>query len=648
MARFAYKQMKNLPSRAGLLLATATFVVSACSDGGTEPPPPPPTISVSPATQTIRVGESYKLLLAFSDPAGQLSSADVGWSTLEPAVASVTQEGVVSGLQPGTAEIVAAAGGVADTATVTVEVGQVIAPPPECSGEPIRLARGEFLEYPGGNQLSLCLSGGAEYVLVAANPAGSSAETLFRGYGTTDPATPTATTRTRPAPTPALAEMFRAGPPLDRAFETQLRQWERENLSPRLARSLVSRRALQVSPEPDAVGDLLELNTSASCTDIQTSVGRVEYIGEHAMVVADTANPDGFSPDAYARFGALFDTLLYPVVTDAFGEPAGLEGQSHIVIYYTRAVNELTPSDSDGVVGGYFWSADLFPKTSCLASNEREMFYILAPDPDGEINENERTVEYVERVTASTIAHELQHLINASRRLYVNDALVWEDSWLNEGLSHIAEELVYYDQSGNQPGQNIDISRLRSSQQQVDAANLFALGNILRLDNYLQSTEIEGPFQEDDDLATRGAAWQFLRYALDRQGGDDHTLLSQLVNSRTSGLENLEQVMGINAGAWFVDDAVALFADDYVPGLTEPHRFPSWDFRSILDYLNDDGFVINTRALTDRTSEEVRLEGWGAAYLRAAVRTGQTGQLVVGTEAAPPRDNLRFVLMRTR
>ena len=107
--------------------------------------------------------------------------------------------------------------------------------------------------------------------------------------------------------------------------------------------------------------------------------------------------------------------------------------------------------------------------------------------------------------------------------------------------------------------------------------------------------------------------------------------------------------MGINARAWFVDDAVALFADDYVPGLGELHRFPSWDFRSILDYLNEDeGFVISSRDLPDRSIEEVRLEGWGAAYLRAGVQTGRTGQLVVGTDTSPPRDNLRFILMRTR
>ena len=45
-------------------------------------------------------------------------------------------------------------------------------------------------------------------------------------------------------------------------------------------------------------------------------------------------------------------------------------------------------------------------------------------------------------VTPGTLAHEYQHLINAGRRLYVNNANAFEDMWLNEGLSHIAEELA--------------------------------------------------------------------------------------------------------------------------------------------------------------------------------------------------------------
>ena len=38
-----------------------------------------------------------------------------------------------------------------------------------------------------------------------------------------------------------------------------------------------------------------------------------------------------------------------------------------------------------------------------------------------------------------TIVHEFQHLINASRRLYENDAVEFEDVWLNEGLATYME-----------------------------------------------------------------------------------------------------------------------------------------------------------------------------------------------------------------
>ena len=52
-------------------------------------------------------------------------------------------------------------------------------------------------------------------------------------------------------------------------------------------------------------------------------------------------------------------------------------------------------------------------------SNTGEMFYLLAPDPTGAINGNVGATGFVDSVTTSVLAHEFQHLINASRRLYV-------------------------------------------------------------------------------------------------------------------------------------------------------------------------------------------------------------------------------------
>ena len=58
--------------------------------------------------------------------------------------------------------------------------------------------------------------------------------------------------------------------------------------------------------------------------------------------------------------------------------------------------------------------------------------------------------------TTAVIAHEFQHLINAGRRMYVNNALDFEDTWLDEGLAHVAEELLFYREAGLRPKGNID------------------------------------------------------------------------------------------------------------------------------------------------------------------------------------------------
>jgi hypothetical protein len=53
----------------------------------------------------------------------------------------------------------------------------------------------------------------------------------------------------------------------------------------------------------------------------------------------------------------------------------------------------------------------------------------------------------------------------------------------------------------------------------LDAANHYQTSNPNRLISYQRAPETNGPFQDDHDLPTRGAIWEFLRYAADRRGG---------------------------------------------------------------------------------------------------------------------------------
>ena len=92
----------NSPRPVRLLVAAIALGTLACS-GTTEPPRVPvATVTVNPSAATLMVGAKASLSATPLDAAGQaLSGRSVQWSSTNPAVASVTQSGEVTGLAPG-------------------------------------------------------------------------------------------------------------------------------------------------------------------------------------------------------------------------------------------------------------------------------------------------------------------------------------------------------------------------------------------------------------------------------------------------------------------------------------------------------------------------------------------------------------------
>lgn len=275
------------------------------------------------------------------------------------------------------------------------------------------------------------------------------------------------------------------------------------------------------------VGDLVKLNVNGTdaCTNPTYHIARVEAIGDKSMILSDTLNPaNGFTAADFQRYAAKFDTLIYPLDEGAFGAATDIDNNGRIGIVFTRAVNELTPAGSSSYVGGFTFSRDLFPVVAnsraqaCATSNQGEYFYALAPDPNGTINGNRRTTGFVDSATVPVLAHELQHLINASRKIYVNTASTgFEDKWLDEGLAHIAEELLFYRESGTTPRSNLDVAAIRQRSGIVNAFNNDMIGNAGRYRSYLVKPAATSPYASDDSLSTRGAAWDWLRYLADEK-----------------------------------------------------------------------------------------------------------------------------------
>jgi hypothetical protein len=375
------------------------------------------------------------------------------------------------------------------------------------------------------------------------------------------------------------------------------------------------------------VGETITLNAQArkTCEDPIQRTGRVVAVTERAVVIADTANPAGGFTDAeYEAIGRAFDTQVYPLGVRNFGEPSDIDRNGRVVLFYTRAVNELTATGAGSVVTGFFFSRDLFPRSSrggstCATSNEAEILYMLVPDPTG-VAGDRRSKESVQRTTVAVLAHEFQHLINAGRRMYVARAEVFEEVWLNEGLSHIAEELMFYQESGLSPRQNLTMDRIRGSAGALNAYTGHQSQNVERLIRYYQrpdTASVMGP----DNLATRGAAWSFLRYGADRRGGSETALWQALVNTTTAGVANLRSALGAEPLAWMHDWTVASYADDLVAGVDARWSMPSWNFRSVMPDPTTTGTVFPLRVVTlqDRRPESVTLPRGGAAYFRLRV-----------------------------
>lgn len=409
-----------------------------------------------------------------------------------------------------------------------------------------------------------------------------------------------------------------------------------------------------IVPGVPTIGDLWELEVGDMCASSGPArTGRVRSIGTHSIVVADTLNPvGGFTTAQYDSIAAEFDSIAYSTVTDNFGAVSDIDANNRVVLFFTAAMNELSPPASSVAHFARYAPRDLFSAASCSGSNEGEIIYLLVPDPTGTINSNVRTVSFVRGNVIRTAGRELSRLVNASRRLMILGAPTLEEPWLDEALADVASELMFYRMAeGLTPRSNIQLADLTTgpfASRRVAAFNNYANTNFTQFRPWLQRPDTTGALKEGDlTLAARGVGWAFLRYAADRVGGSEAAFWASFTASAATGIDNLEASIGADAADWLADFVVGVYADDAVAGVDPEYTQPSWNYRSVFGGLG--GFPLGTRPLTNTVPLTLSYSrGGGATFIRFGVAASGEGVVTLESGGLPVTADHPVMVIRSR
>lgn len=397
-------------------------------------------------------------------------------------------------------------------------------------------------------------------------------------------------------------------------------------------RLALSPAALFRSPPPAApipvLGtiDSFSVCNSLTCGSFRKIGATVRYVGRAGVIYTDNGNStagEQLNDGDITQLGQLFDDYLHPIDTTAFGGVSDINADQRIAILVTGAVNALTDDCRNGRVVGYFYGGDLLLFQP--GSNRREVFYAFAP------KEATPTCSAVTRARAlsqlpATLIHELQHMISFNQRVLVRGGGD-EDLWLNEGLSHFAEELGY---------------RVLPDAKCPNSSSCFSefmSGNLSNAYSYLnnpEATHVVTPGDNSGPLAYRGAGWLFVRWLADHFAAD--TLLGPqvtraLINSTARGGENAALVGGAPFATLLGEWHLANYLEN-LQGVSQTGRlrYRTWDLRDVYG-RNSPAVFPKPYPLTPEVTagsygRNGVLRGGSGRHLRFQLGAGSPGQVV--------------------
>jgi hypothetical protein len=454
-------------------------------------------------------------------------------------------------------------------------------PVTDCSQvDPTSLGVGEFAIVDAANfgcvRVPAAGPGGAEYLYVALSGEGTVVDTgISAGFELEGGSTAVAAMSPRSSAVPQTSRR----PVRNAAFDAHLRAREQTLTAQPGVASLARARARQAGRVPPVPGEERTFKVCATpdCDSFVDAVATAEVVTDGVAIFLDNAPPaGGFTPTDLEGIGALFDNQLYPIDTTAFGRESDIDGDGVVIVLLTQRVNDLSPNcEADGnVILGYFFGLDLLPQLA--NSNAGEIFYGAVPDPSRpECFEK----EFITSHLSPLFIHEFQHMISFNQHALLRDGEA-EQTWLNEGLSHFAEELG---------GRLVPDSECQPTFDSCETQFLLFGGDLNNAQSYLSRPDTSfliEPGNSGGELPERGANWLFVRWIADHfaatqpQGTE---LTRALLQTSRRGSDNVSAVTGQPFDELVSEWQLANYVDD-LPGFTPVNprlQYLSWNFRDV-------------------------------------------------------------------
>lgn len=232
-------------------------------------------------------------------------------------------------------------------------------------------------------------------------------------------------------------------------------------------------------------------------TTDQTVTATLIAENSRAMAYLDNALPTSAKNVSTVQIETMlneFSNSTFDIITNMYGAPSDIDNDNKVIFLFTHLVDQV------GGVAGFYSSGSLFAKDRGGDGNLADMMFI---SPTREVASYK-----------SLLAHEFQHLINFNQHVLVANGDA-EETWLNEGLSHVAEDLV----DGHIDGGNTDLVS-----DFMSAPNRYALTGDASLNSGI-----------------RGAAYLFVRGLMESFGSD---VPGRLVKTNKVNIANVENISG--------------------------------------------------------------------------------------------------------